>query len=98
MRVGLLLCIVAIVLGVGASHARADRPPPPTMIADGVQIGSVAVGGLTGAEATAAVQQVYFARVVLKVGHHLVSISPHHFHTSRGLATAVQTAPTPPPG
>jgi lipoprotein-anchoring transpeptidase ErfK/SrfK len=90
-RVGLILCIVACALGVGASHARADGMPPAT-IADGVQIGSVAVGGLTADEATADVQQAYFAPVVLKVGHHLASVSPHRFHTSFDLATAVQTA------
>jgi lipoprotein-anchoring transpeptidase ErfK/SrfK len=91
-RVGLFLCIVVCALGAGASHARADGSPPPATIADGVQIGSVTVGGLTAADATAAVQQVYFAPVVLNVGHHLVTVSPHHFHTSLGLAAAVQAA------
>jgi lipoprotein-anchoring transpeptidase ErfK/SrfK len=91
-RVGLILCIVVCALGAGAGHARADGSPTPGTIADGVQIGSVVVGGMTADEATAAVQQVYFSPVVLRVGHHLVSISPHHFHTSLGLAAAVQTA------
>jgi lipoprotein-anchoring transpeptidase ErfK/SrfK len=93
-RVGLILCIVVCALGVGSSHARADGSPTPTTIADGVQIGSVLVGGMTAADATTAVQAVYFAPVVLKVGHHLVSISPHHFHTSLGLSAAIQTALT----
>jgi lipoprotein-anchoring transpeptidase ErfK/SrfK len=95
-RVGLILCIVVCALGVGASHARADGTPLPTTIADGVQIGSVAVGGLTADEATAAVQDAYFAPVVVKVGHYGVSVSPHHFHTSLDLAPAVQTALTAP--
>ena len=47
-RVGIILCVVVCALGVGASHARADSPPPPpVVIADGVQIGSVDVSGLT---------------------------------------------------
>jgi L,D-transpeptidase ErfK/SrfK len=93
-RVGFILCIVVCALGVGASHARADTPPPPPpVIADGVQIGSVDVSGLTAAEATAAVGQAYFAPVVLHVGRRGVSVSPHHFHTVLGdLDAAVQTA------
>ena len=96
-RAGFILCLVVCALGVGASHARADgTPPPPAVIADGVQIGSVDVGGLTADEATAAVQEAYFARVVLHVGHHGVSVSPHHFHTALPLSPAIQTALTAP--
>jgi lipoprotein-anchoring transpeptidase ErfK/SrfK len=91
-RAGFILCLVVCAIGAGASLARADGTPPPPTIADGVQIGSVDVGGLTAADATAAVQQVYFAPVVLRVGHHRVSVSPHHFHASLGLAAAIQTA------
>jgi lipoprotein-anchoring transpeptidase ErfK/SrfK len=95
-RVGFILCLVVCALGVGASHALADGTPPPPVIADGVQIGSVDVGGLTADEATAAVQQAYFAPVVLHVGHRGVSVSPHHFHTALPLAPAIQTALTAP--
>jgi lipoprotein-anchoring transpeptidase ErfK/SrfK len=93
-RVGFILCLVVCALGVGASHARADPPPPPpVVIADGVQIGSVDVSGLTAEAATTAVQTAYFARVSLHVGHHGFSVSPHHFHTALGnLDAAVQTA------
>jgi lipoprotein-anchoring transpeptidase ErfK/SrfK len=90
-RAGFILCLVVCALGVGASHARADGTPAP-IIADGVQIGSVAVGGMTAADATAAVQQAYFAPLVVHVGHHNVSVSPHHFHTRLGLGSAVQSA------
>jgi len=62
------------------------------VIADGVQIGSVDVGGLTEDEATAAVQDAYFAPVVLHVGHRGFSVSPHHFHTALPLGPAIQTA------
>ena len=96
-RAGFILCLVVCALGVGAGHARADTPPPPpAVIADGVQIGSVDVGGLTADEATAAVQDAYFAPVALHVGHHGYSVSPHHFHTALPLAPAVQTALTAP--
>src|SRR5262249_54848375 len=93
-RVGFILCLVVCALGVGASHARADSPPPPpVVIADGVQIGSVDVSGLTADQATAAVQTAYFAEVSLHVGHHGYSVSPHHFHAVLGdLGAAVQTA------
>jgi lipoprotein-anchoring transpeptidase ErfK/SrfK len=91
-RAGFILCLVVCALGVGAGHARADSPPPPAVIADGVQIGSVDVGGLTAGEATAAVEHAYFARVALRVEHHGFSVSPHHFHTALPLAPAVQTA------
>jgi len=97
-RAGFILCLVVCALGAGASLARADGTPPlPTTIADGVQIGSVAVGGMTADEATAAVQTAYFAPVVVHVGHHNVSVSPHHFYTALGLAPAVQTALTAAP-
>jgi hypothetical protein len=96
-RAGFILCLVVCALGVGASHARADSPPPPAVIAAGVQIGSVDVSGLTAEQATAAVQQAYFAPVVLHVGHRGYSVSPHHFHTALGgLDSAVQTALTAP--
>jgi lipoprotein-anchoring transpeptidase ErfK/SrfK len=96
-RAGFILCLVVCALGVGASHARADDPPPPppAVIATDVQIGPVDVSGLTAGQATAAVEQAYFARVVVRVGHHGWSVSPHHFHTALGgLPAAVQTALT----
>jgi lipoprotein-anchoring transpeptidase ErfK/SrfK len=99
VRLGSILCLAVIcALTAGASHARADGTPPPPTIADGVQIGSVVVGGMTASQATAAVQQAYFAPVVLRVGHRHVSVSPHHFHTHLGASTAVQTALTAPAG
>jgi lipoprotein-anchoring transpeptidase ErfK/SrfK len=98
-RAGFILCLVVCALGVGASHARADDPPPPppppAVIGADVQIGSVDVSGLTAGPATAAVEKAYFGRVVVRVGHHGWSVSPHHFHTALGgLPAAVQTALT----
>jgi lipoprotein-anchoring transpeptidase ErfK/SrfK len=93
-RAAFILCLVVCALGVGAGHARADGTPPPGTIADGVQIGSVVVGGMTAVDATAAVQDAYFAPLVVHVGHRDVSVSPHHFYTAVDVATAVQTALT----
>jgi L,D-transpeptidase ErfK/SrfK len=95
-RAGFILCLVVCVLGVGASHARADNPPPPAVIAAGVQIGSVGVGGLTSDQATAAVEQAYLAPVAVRVVHYGVSVSPHRFWTSLHVAPAVQVALTAP--
>jgi lipoprotein-anchoring transpeptidase ErfK/SrfK len=97
-RAGFILCLVVCALGVGASLARADGTPTATVMAEGVQIGSVAVGGMTAADATAAVQEAYFAPVVVHVGHRNVSVSPHHFHTALDVSSVVQTALTEPAG
>ena len=94
LRAGVILCVALVcALGAGATSARADTPPP-AVIADGVQIGSVAVGGMTADEATAAVQDAYLAPLVLHVGHRGVSVWPRHFHTVVPVAPAVQTALT----
>jgi lipoprotein-anchoring transpeptidase ErfK/SrfK len=47
---------------------------------------------MTADEATATVQQAYFAPVVVHVGHRNYPVSPHHFHTALSLAPAIQTA------
>jgi lipoprotein-anchoring transpeptidase ErfK/SrfK len=90
-RVGLILCLVVCALGAAASRASADGTPEP-VIADGVQVGSVLVGGMTADQATAAVQTAYFAPVTVHVGHRNYPVSPHHFHTALSLAPAIQTA------
>jgi lipoprotein-anchoring transpeptidase ErfK/SrfK len=92
-RVGLILCLVVCALGAAASRANADATPEP-VIAAGVELGSVFVGGMTADEATTAVQAVYFAPLVVHVGHRNVSVSPHHFHAALDVDTAVQTALT----
>lgn len=95
-RVGVILCLAVCALGAAASRASADGTPPPPVIADGVQIGSVAVGGMTAADATTAVQSAYFAPVLVHLGHRNYPVSPHHFHTSLDLASAIQSALTAP--
>jgi lipoprotein-anchoring transpeptidase ErfK/SrfK len=95
-RVGLILCLVVCALGAAAARATADGTPPPPVIADGVQIGSVAVGGMNAVDATAAVQTAYLAPVVVHVGHRGFSVLPRRFHTALGLAPVIQTALTAP--
>lgn len=95
-RAGFILCLILCALVAGAGYARADTAP--AVVPDGVQIGSVAVGGMTADEATAAVQEAYFAPVVVRVGHHNFSVSPHHFHTDLAARVAVHTALTAAPG
>jgi lipoprotein-anchoring transpeptidase ErfK/SrfK len=97
-RAGFILLLVVCALGVGASRARADGTPPAALIPDGVTVGPVAVGGMTSAEATTAVQDAYFAPVVVHVGHRNYPVSPHHFHTALGLGPVIQTALTAPAG
>jgi lipoprotein-anchoring transpeptidase ErfK/SrfK len=95
-RAGFILCIVVCAFGGGVSHARADSPTPPAVIADSVLIGSVDVGGMTADEATAAVEQAYLAPIAVRAGHYGVSVSPHHFWTALHLGPAVQSALTAP--
>jgi lipoprotein-anchoring transpeptidase ErfK/SrfK len=95
-RAGFILCLVVCALGVGASHAQGDTPPPPAVIADGVLIGSVDVGGLTADEAKAAVRQVYLAPLAVHAAHYGVTVSTHRFYTDLGLAPVVEQALTAP--
>jgi lipoprotein-anchoring transpeptidase ErfK/SrfK len=90
-RLGLILCLIAVcALGAGVAAARADTPPPT--IADGVYIGSIAVGGLTGQAATAAVKGAYYAPLEVRVRHVPFTIRTNHFHVLVDVTTAVQTA------
>jgi lipoprotein-anchoring transpeptidase ErfK/SrfK len=95
-RVGLILCLVVCALGAAGSRASADVTPEP-VIAAGVQLGSVLVGGMTADQATTAVQGAYFAPLVVHVGHRNVSVSPHHFRAALDAGAAVQTALTAAP-
>ena len=91
-RVGSILCIaVACALGAGGSAAGANPAPA---IADGVYIGSVAVGGLTGPQAKAAVKRAYYGPLVVQVNHHVFRIKTYRFHVLADVTTAVQTALT----
>ncbi len=101
-RAGLIVLLaVACALGAAAGSARADGGGTTTTaeptIASGVQIGPVAVGGMTADEATQAVLQAFGRPLVLLVGHKHVSLPPSRFHQTLPLAPAVQTALTAAP-
>lgn len=64
-----LLFLLSLLAAVAAPAASAQSeeppppPPPPPVIAEGVTIGGVPVGGMTGAEARAAVQAAFDQRL-----------------------------------
>jgi lipoprotein-anchoring transpeptidase ErfK/SrfK len=92
-RIAFILSLAAVCLVAGAAVARADTT---TTIADGVVIGSVDVGGMTGQQATAAVKGAYYAPIVLRVGHTSFTVKTWHFRVLADVTTAVQTALTAP--
>jgi lipoprotein-anchoring transpeptidase ErfK/SrfK len=94
-RLGLIVLLaVTCAFGAVAGSARADDT---TLIPAGVQIGPVAVGGMTADDATQAVLQAFGQPLVLRVGHKQVSVLPSRFHQTLPLAAAVQTALTSAP-
>jgi lipoprotein-anchoring transpeptidase ErfK/SrfK len=97
----LILCLSLVcALGVGAASARADDVPPaaPAVVADGVTIGPVAVGGMTLEQATAAVLDAFLAPVPLSVAGKPVTVSPQRFAIKAPVAQAVQQALAAAPG
>ncbi len=94
-RAGSILCLAAVcALAVGGSVAKAA--PASATIASGVYIGSVAVGGLTGVQATAAVKAAYLAPLVVRTKHRVYSVKTRRFRVVADVAAAVQTALTAP--
>ena len=93
-HVGLILVLaVTCALGALAGSARADA----TIIQSGVQIGPVAVGGMSLDAAKQAVLQAFGQPLVLRVGHHDVSVAPSRFHQTLPLEAALQVAATAAP-
>jgi len=92
----ILVLLVVCALGAGAAAARADDtvpvPPAPATIADGVTIGPVPVGGLTGEAATAAVLQAYLSPLAVTVGGAELTVSPRRFAIKAPVAAAVAQA------
>jgi lipoprotein-anchoring transpeptidase ErfK/SrfK len=98
-RAGFILCLSLVcALGAGAVSASADDVPPPTevLLADGVAIGSVQVGGLTVEQAAESVVHAYLAPVTLRIGRTTVRVSPRRFHVVAPVADAVERAATAP--
>ncbi len=75
-------------------------PPPrrPAVIAEGVTIADVAVGGLARAPATAKVRAAFARRLVLVVERRRFRVSPRRLGTVAYVRTAVARALLAPPG
>jgi lipoprotein-anchoring transpeptidase ErfK/SrfK len=103
----LLACLVA---GALAASVLADdtpppptdttttTPPPPAVIAEGVTVGGVAVGGLTQEAAAEAVLGWFSRPVVLKLEKTTIMVTPDLLGTNVAADTAVAKAFTVPAG
>ena len=78
------------------------EPVPPLpgsrVIADGVTVGSIAVGGLTGPAALAAVRQAFFKPLVVRVERRLFRPKPGRLGATAPVRTAVRRALSAAPG
>ncbi len=96
--------VFSVALGAGVAPALAEEAPPPIAspapqtIPDGVQIGPVAVGGMTAAQATAAVVAAYLRPVELRIAGETVTVSPRRFGIAAAVDAAVQRALFAQPG
>jgi len=94
-RAGFTLCLALVcALGAGVTSVRADDAPPatPAVIADGVEVGTVIVGGMTPDQATQALLEAYLSPIELTVAGRQVSVSPQRFQLEVPVDTAVQNA------
>jgi lipoprotein-anchoring transpeptidase ErfK/SrfK len=76
-------------------------PPPPTgprVIAAGVTVGGIAVGGLTEPAALSAVRQAFLAPLVVRVERHLFRPKPGRLGATAPVRTAVRRALSAAPG
>jgi lipoprotein-anchoring transpeptidase ErfK/SrfK len=67
-------------------------PPPPPVVADGVTVAGVALGGLTAADARAAVRAVFARPVQLKLRGRAWATRPARMGASAHVAGAVEAA------
>ena len=75
---------------VWVAPATAQDPPP--VIAEGVTIAGVAVGGLTAAEATEEVRAFFTQRLELALGSQALSVRPYRLGARAGVGDAVAAA------
>jgi hypothetical protein len=73
-------------------------PPPPPVIADGVTVARLPVGGLTQAEATAALQARFDRPIRIRLGRRVVGIYPAALGARARVYRAVQAALAAPAG
>src|SRR5215210_7145386 len=70
----------------------APRQPQEQRIAAGVTVGKTDVGGMTAAEATAAVQTAFEQRLVIRFGRSAVTVSPRRLGATPRVRLAVDQA------
>ena len=89
----MLRCVVfvSILAALAAAPAASAQTPPPT-IAPGVLIGHTSVGGMTGAEARAAVQAAFDVKLSFYFHDQAWAVKPTKFGAYPRLLKAVQAA------
>jgi hypothetical protein len=92
MKVGRWRVLVLSVVCALVWVAPATAQDPPPVIADGVTIAGVAVGGLTEAEATEEVRAFFTQPLELRLGSQAISVGPYVLGAHAGIAAAVEGA------
>jgi len=89
----LRLVLVALVVAlVAAAPASAQDPPPEPVVADGVTVAGVEVGGLTAAEASGAVHAFFAQPLSVALGAETLSVRPFRLGGRARIAKAVAAA------
>jgi lipoprotein-anchoring transpeptidase ErfK/SrfK len=86
-----LVIVVLLVALVAAAPASAQDPPDP-VIADGVTVAGVDVGGMTRAEATEAVRAFFKRPVSVALGGQRLSVRPYWLGAGARIGDAVNAA------
>jgi hypothetical protein len=96
MRLRRGLVLAAGLALVAAAPAHAEQPPP--VIANGVTVAGLAVGGMTGEQAVAAVQRFFDRPLVFRVGRMTRAVSPRALSSRALVGRAVGKALAAPAG
>jgi lipoprotein-anchoring transpeptidase ErfK/SrfK len=92
------LVLAALAALVAAASAHAQVPPADPIVAGGVTIAGVDVGGMTGDEATAAVQAFFAQPISVSLGPQTLSLQPSRLGGRAHVAEAVTAALAAPAG
>lgn len=95
---GLRLVLAASLVALVAAPPATAQVPPEPVVADGVTVAGVEVGGLTAAEATAAVQAFFSQPLGVVLGPETLSVAPSRLGGRAGIAGAVEAALAAPAG
>ena len=94
----LLPAVIALVAAAPASAQETPPPPPPPVIAEGVTISGIAVGGLTRPDASAVVEAAFDVRIPFRFKQRRWSASPRALGSSPFLRDATIAALAAEPG